>query len=143
LDRHDGSTGAGAVKFAKLRPKSENERKKSPRGSRALSKFAKTAKETNKMKTADSTLHQVSDLVQIEIDKYLTEDFVIDEVTSEFLENIESEWYIRTTVIFQDGHPRPDPRVLNRFSIDIEPLCAERGLLRPTVVYANRSEIPA
>ena len=60
------------------------------------------------MKTADSTLHQVSDLVQVEIDKYLTEDFVIDEVTSQFLENIEGEWYIRTTVIFQDGYAYPD-----------------------------------
>ena len=95
------------------------------------------------MKMEDGTLYQVSDLVRVELDKYLTRDFVIDEVTSQFLENIEGEWYIRTTVIFQDGHPRPDPRVLNRFSIDIEPLCDERGLLRPTVAYANRIEIPA
>ena len=95
------------------------------------------------MRTTDSTLDQVSDLVQAELANYLTDDFVIDEVTSEFLEDIDGESCIRTTVIFQDGHPRPDPRVLNRFSIDIDSLCAERGLLRPTVVYSNRSEVPA
>ena len=104
---------------------------------------AETGREANKMQKADSTLYQVSGLVQAELAKYLTDDFVIDEVTSEFLENMEGELYIRTTVIFQDGHPRPDPRLLNSFSIDIEPLCAERGLQRPTVVYSNRSEIPA
>ena len=143
MDRSDRSSKSTTVNIAKLQPRSENERDLSPRGRRDLSQLGKAGKEVNKMRTADSTLYQVSDLVQVELNKYLTNDFVIDEVTSEFLENIEGEWYIRTTVIFQDDHPRPDPRALNRFSIDIEPLCAQRGLLRPTVVYSNRSEIPA
>ena len=92
LARSNRSAGAGAVKIAKLRPRSESEKKNPPRGRRALSLLGKTATETNQMKTADSTLHQVRDLVQAEIDKHLTEDFVIDQVTSQFLENIEGEW---------------------------------------------------
>ena len=90
----------------------------------------------------DTLLAQVSDLVQIELAKYLSEAFPIAEVTSEFLPGADGEDYIRTTVIFEDGHPELDGRALNKFSLHIDPLCTERGFNRPTIAYANRSEIP-
>jgi hypothetical protein len=90
----------------------------------------------------DTLLAQVSDLVQIELAKYLSEAFPIAEVTSEFLPGADGEDYIRTTVIFEDGHPELDGRALNKFSLHIDPLCTERGFNRPAIAYANRSEIP-
>ena len=95
------------------------------------------------MTASDTTLAHISDLVHIELAEYLSDAFVIAEVTSEFLPGPEGDDYIRTTVIFEDGHPELDARALNKFSLRIDPLCAERGFDRPTIAYANRSEIPA
>lgn len=95
------------------------------------------------MTASQTTLSHVSDLVQIEMAGYLSDAFVIAEVSSEFLPGPDGDDYIRTTVIFEDDHPELDPRALNNFSLHIDPLCKERGLDRPTIVYANRSEIPA
>ena len=79
----------------------------------------------------------------MELAAYLPADFVIAEVTSESLPGPDGDDYIRTTVIFEDNHPELDARALNKFSLRIDPLCAERGLDRPTIAYADRSEIPA
>ena len=95
------------------------------------------------MTASDTTLANVSDLVRIELAGFLSDAFIIAEVTSEFLPGPDGDDYIRTTVIFQDDHPELDPRVLNKFSLHIYPLCTERGFDRPIVVYADRSEIPA
>ena len=95
------------------------------------------------MTAPDITLADVSDLVHIELAEYLSNDFLIAEVTSEFLPGADGNDYIRTTVIFEDGHPELDARALNKFSRRLEPLCAKRGFRRPTVTYADRSEIPA
>lgn len=99
--------------------------------------------EVNAMTASETTLSHVSDLVQSEISGYLSDAFVIAEVTSEFLPSPDGDDYIRTTVIFEDDHPELDGRALNDFSLHIDPLCTERGFDRPTIVYANRSEIPA
>ena len=90
----------------------------------------------------DASLAHISDLVQIELAGYLSDAFVISEVTSESLPGPDGDNYIRTTVIFDDDHPELDARALNKFSLHIDPLCMERGFDRPTIVYANRSEIP-
>ena len=95
------------------------------------------------MTTSDVTLKHVSDLVRIELAGFLSDAFIIADVTSEFLPGPEGDDYIRTTVILEDDHPELDPRVLNKFTLHMSPLCAERGFDRPVVVYANRSEIPA
>ena len=79
----------------------------------------------------------------MELVAYLPPDFVIAEVTSESLPGPDGDDYIRTTVIFEDDHPELDARALNKFSLRIDPLCVERGLDRPTIAYADRSEIPA
>ena len=93
--------------------------------------------------TLDHTyLTNISDLVRIELAGYLSADFVVAEVTSEYLPGPDGDDYIRTTVIFEDDHPELDAHALNRFSLHIEPLCAERGFDRPTIAYADRSEIP-
>ena len=89
-----------------------------------------------------ATLAHVSDLVQTELVGYLSDAFAIAKVTSEFLPGPDGDDYIRTTVIFEDGHPELDPRALNRFSLHIDPLCTARGFDRPTIAYANCSEIP-
>ena len=94
------------------------------------------------MADSDTTLAHISDLVRIELPRYLSDAFVIAEVTSEFLPSPDGDDYIRTTVILEDGHPELDARALNKFSLHIDPLCTERGLNRPTIAYANRSEIP-
>ena len=95
------------------------------------------------MTASETTLAHVSDLVHNELAGYLAGAFVIAEVASEFLPGPDGDDYIRTTVIFEDNHPELDARALNKFSLHIAPLCTERGFDRPTIVYANRSEIPA
>ena len=95
------------------------------------------------MTTSDTALTDVSDLVRIELTGYLSDAFVIAEVTSEFLPGPDGDDYIRTTVIFEDDHPELDARALNKFSLHIDPLCRERGFDRPTIAYADRSEIAA
>lgn len=88
-------------------------------------------------------LAHVSDLIHIELARYLPKAFVIVEVTSEFLPGPDGDDYIRTTVIFEDDHPELDARALNSFSTHIDPLCKEKGFDRPTIAYASRSAIPA
>ena len=95
------------------------------------------------MNASQATLAHISDLVRIELAGYLSADFVIAEVTSESLPGPEGDDYIRTTVIFEDDHPELDARSLNKFSLRLDPLCEERGFDRPTIAYADRSEIPA
>ena len=95
------------------------------------------------MAASDPTLAHLSDLVRIELARYLSEDFVIAEVASEFRPSPEGDDYIRTRVIFEDDHPELDARALNNFSLHFNPLCTARGFDRPTITYANRSEIPA
>ena len=99
------------------------------------------------MTTDNTLLAQVSDLVQIELTKYLSDAYASDayaiaEVTSEIQPGANGEDCIRTTVILEDGHPELDGRALNKFTLHIDPLCTERGFKRPTIVYANRSETP-
>ena len=95
------------------------------------------------MTASHAMLAHVSDLVRIEIAGYLPDAFVIAEVTSELLSGPDGDDYIRTTVILEDDHPELDARALNKFSTHIDPLCRARGFDRPTIAYANRSEIPA
>ena len=95
------------------------------------------------MTTCDATLLNVSDLVQTELVKFLPDGFVISGVTSELLPDPDGEHYIRTLVILEDGHPELDPRTLNKFSQYLYPICLQQGFERPTIAYANRSEIPA
>lgn len=94
------------------------------------------------MNSSQATLAHVSDLVRVELAGYLSDAFVIAEVASELLPGPDGDDYIRTVVIFEDGHPELDARVLNKFSTHIAPLCKARGFDRPTIAYANRSEIP-
>ena len=93
------------------------------------------------MKATGINLGEVSDLVHAELAKYLGETFVIAEVTSEIRTGPDGEDYIRTLVILEDGHPKLDPRVINRFPMHMDPLCEERGFETPTIAYAVRSEI--
>ena len=88
-------------------------------------------------------LTHISDLIRIELAGFLPADFVIAGVTSEFLPGPDGGDYIRTTVIFEDGHPELDARGLSKFSLRLDPLCAEKGFGRPTIAYADRSEISA
>ena len=90
-----------------------------------------------------ATLAHVSDLVHAELTKYLSDDFVIAQVTGEFLPGADGEDYLRATVILEDGHPKLDPHTLNKFSMHMNSLCRERNMDWPTIVYANRSEMPA
>ena len=88
-------------------------------------------------------LAHVSDLVHAELAQYLSNDFVIAQVTGEFLPGAAGEDYLRATVILEDGHPKLDPHTLIKFSMHMNSVCRERGFDHPTIVYANRSEIPA
>ncbi len=95
------------------------------------------------MNAFQATLADVPDLVRMELAGYLSDAFVIADVTSELLPGPDGGDYIRTTVIFKDDHPELDARALNEFSTHIDPLCQARGFDRPTIAYANRSELPA
>ena len=94
------------------------------------------------MTVSDTALTHVSDLVRIELAGYLSDAFVIAEVTSEFLPGPDGDEYIRTTVIFEHDHPELEAHALNKFSLHIDPLCRERGFDRPTSAYADKSDIP-
>ena len=94
------------------------------------------------MTASHTMLAHVSDLVRVELAGYLPDAFAIAGVTSEVLSGPDGDDYIRTTVIFEDDHPELDARALNKFSTHIDPLCKARGFDRPTIAYANRSEIP-
>ncbi len=87
-------------------------------------------------------LAEVSDLVQAELTKFLSEAFPIAKVTSEYLPGPDEEDYLRTTVFFEDGHAELDPRALSRFTRHMDKICTERGFYRPIIDYANKSEIP-
>ena len=98
------------------------------------------------MTTCDATLLEVSDLVQEELAKFLPNGFLISGVISELLPDPEGEKYIRTIVVLEDGHPELDPRTLytlNNFSQYLHPICVQQGFDRPTIAYANRSEMVA
>ena len=95
------------------------------------------------MNASHTTLADVSELVRMELAGYLSDAFVIADVTSELLPGPDGDDYIRTTVIFEDDHPELDAHALNKFSTNIDPLCQARGFDRPTIAYANRSELPA
>ena len=95
------------------------------------------------MATCEDTLMHVSDLVETELAKFLPAGFIISKVNSERLPAPDGDDYIRTTVVFEDGHPELDPRTLNKFALYLHPICAQKGFDRPTIAYANRSEIPA
>ena len=94
------------------------------------------------MTTSTTPLEHLSDLVHTELNKYLKDQFVITEVRSEILPASEGEDYIRSTVILEDGHLELDPHTLNKFALHIESACAKRGFARPTIAYADKSEIP-
>ena len=93
------------------------------------------------MKATGTNLGEVSDLVHTELAKYPGEAFVTAGVTSELLPGPDGEDYMRTLVSLEDGHPKLDPRVINRFPMQIDPLCEERGFETPTISYTIRSEI--
>ena len=94
------------------------------------------------MATPETTLVDVSDLVRSALPEYLGDAVAIAEVYSEFLPGPYGDDYIRTTVILEDDHPELDARTLNKFSLHIAALCMQRGFDRPTIAYANRSEVP-
>lgn len=95
------------------------------------------------MNASHATLADVSDLVRMELAGYLSDAFVIADVTSELLPGPDGDDYIRTIVILEDGHPELDAYALNKFSTNIDLLCQAQGFDRPTIAYANRSELPA
>ena len=94
------------------------------------------------MAISQSTLPFISDLVHAELQGYLPEDVHIDHVTSEILPAHDGGDYVRTTVVLEDGHPDLDPRVLNRFSLHLHPLCAKLGFDLPGIAYADKSDMP-
>ena len=67
------------------------------------------------MATDHATLGHVSDLVRTELPGYLSDAFVIAEVTSEILPGPDGDDYIRTLVIFEDDHPELDARTAQVF----------------------------
>ena len=68
--------------------------------------------EVNVVTAQETFLAEVSDLVQTELTKYLSDDFPIAMVTSEYLPGPDDEDYLRTTVFFEDRHPELDQRAL-------------------------------
>ena len=93
------------------------------------------------MATLETTLAHVSDLVRSTLPEFLGDGIAIADVNSEFLPGPDGDDYIRTTVILEDDHPELDARTLNKFSLHIAALCMQRGFERPTIAYADRSEV--
>ena len=62
---------------------------------------------------------------------------------SELLPDPDGKDYVRTVAILEDGHPELDPGTLNNFYQYLYPIWVQQGLDRPTIAYANASEMVA
>lgn len=88
-------------------------------------------------------LKKAKRIVWAELPKYLSGDFVIDDVEAEVLDGPFCEDYIHVRVILKDGHPNLDAHRTGDFRYYTYAVFEDAGVIPPpTISFSNRSEIP-
>ena len=88
------------------------------------------------------TLEQISSVIRTELPKYLSNEFVIYDVTAQNRPGPDDEDYVHVRVVLEDNHPRLDPRKLMEFSDDMHSLFEQASIDQiPSISYADRSEL--
>ena len=88
------------------------------------------------------TLEKIAGIIRAELPRYLSSDFAINDVKAENRPGPDEEDYVHIWVIFEDDHPRLDPRRAMEFRSDMHTLFEQRGIGHPpNISYANRSEL--
>ena len=88
-------------------------------------------------------LDKVSEIVRTELPKRLPSSIRVHQVKSEVWMGYDNE-FIHVTVVYEGDRKDLNPRVLNEFDDEIEPLFMEIGICRvPPISYANIREVNA
>ena len=88
------------------------------------------------------TLEKIAHIIRVELPKYLSPDFNINDVKAENRPGPDEEDYVHVFVILEDDHPKLDPQKTLDFRRDIRSLFDRVGIDQdPNISYANRSEL--
>ena len=95
------------------------------------------------MDISAETLDKVSEIVRMELPKRLPASVRVHQVKSEIWMAGENE-FIHVTVFYEGESENLNPRTLNEFDEEIEPLLMEIGIYPvPPISYANLREVNA
>lgn len=96
------------------------------------------------MTASPETLEKITSIIRSEIPKYLSCEFVVNDVTAENLPGPDDEDYVHIRVILEDDHPKLDTQILMRFRAAMGELFEQTGIPHnPNMSYADRSEVNA
>ena len=88
------------------------------------------------------TLQKIAGIIRDELPKYLSYDFIINDVKAENRPGPDEEDFVHIWVILEDDHPRLDPRKVMKFNSDMHTLFEQSGINHPpNISYANRTEL--
>jgi hypothetical protein len=95
------------------------------------------------MNISAETLDKVSEIVRTELSKRLPASIRVHLVKSEVWTGYDDD-FIHVTVVYEGERKNLNPRTLNEFDEDIEPLLIEVGIYPvPSISYANLREVNA
>ena len=93
------------------------------------------------MNISSETLDKVTEIVRMELPKRLPASIRVRQVKSEIWMGYDDD-FIHVTVVYEGDRKDLDPKVLNEFDDEIEPLMVNIGIFRvPPISYANLSEV--
>lgn len=93
------------------------------------------------MTTASETLDKASAIIQAELTKRFEGDPAVHKVSAQTMLAGDDE-FIHCVVIFEGSPQEIDPRMLNAFDLEIEPLLAKIGIYSsPAISYQYRNEL--
>ena len=88
------------------------------------------------------TLEKIIAIIRAEVPKYLSSEFVVNDVRAENRPGPDDEDYVFIRVVLEDDHPKLDPQVLLRFRGDMGDLFEQLGIPHnPNLTYTNRSDL--
>lgn len=93
------------------------------------------------MTTASETLDRASAIIQAELTKRFGSDPAVHKVSAQTMLAGDDE-FVHCVVIFEGSPQEIDPRMLNAFDLEIEPLLAKIGIYSsPAISYQYRNEL--
>lgn len=88
------------------------------------------------------TLEKITAIIRAEVPKYLSSEFIVNDVRAENRPGPDDEDYVFIRVVLEDDHPKLDPQVLLRFRGDMGDLFEQSGIPHnPNLTYTNRSDL--
>ena len=88
------------------------------------------------------TLVKIADIITTELPKYLSHEFIVNDVTAENRPGSDEEDYVHVRVILEDDHPKLDPQKMLDFRRDMHNLFEQAGIVHPpNISYSNRTEL--